>query len=191
MATTLIAPTKTHSSPATSSSTASGSPPPEDLRHHQSGHRRMLRQVAEAGADDVDRAVAAARTAFERPAGAWRAMPPASAAACLEARRAGREASTSSPSSRRWTTASRSSSRAKSTCRWRRRPPLLRGWADKIHGETVNTFDNAFTYTLREPVGVVGAITRGTSRCCWPRGRSHPRWPAATPWSSSPPRRRR
>ena len=32
------------------------------------------------------------------------------------------------------------------------------GWATKIHGETVNTFDNAFTYTLREPVGVVAAI---------------------------------
>jgi acyl-CoA reductase-like NAD-dependent aldehyde dehydrogenase len=32
------------------------------------------------------------------------------------------------------------------------------GWATKIHGETVNSFENAFTYTLREPVGVVGAI---------------------------------
>jgi acyl-CoA reductase-like NAD-dependent aldehyde dehydrogenase len=32
------------------------------------------------------------------------------------------------------------------------------GWATKIHGETVNTFETAFTYTLREPVGVVGAI---------------------------------
>lgn len=32
------------------------------------------------------------------------------------------------------------------------------GWATKIHGETVNTFDNAFTYTMREAVGVVGAI---------------------------------
>jgi len=32
------------------------------------------------------------------------------------------------------------------------------GLATKIHGETVNTFDGAFTYTLREPVGVVGLI---------------------------------
>ena len=32
------------------------------------------------------------------------------------------------------------------------------GWATKIHGETVNTSENAFTYTLREPVGVVGMI---------------------------------
>src|SRR5215471_29177 len=32
------------------------------------------------------------------------------------------------------------------------------GWATKIHGETVNASDSAFTYTLREPVGVVGVI---------------------------------
>ena len=32
------------------------------------------------------------------------------------------------------------------------------GWATKIHGETVNTVETAFTYTLREPVGVVGMI---------------------------------
>lgn len=32
------------------------------------------------------------------------------------------------------------------------------GWADKIHGETVPVKGNHFTYTLREPVGVVAAI---------------------------------
>src|ERR1700692_3823835 len=32
------------------------------------------------------------------------------------------------------------------------------GLATKIHGETVNTLEAAFTYTLREPVGVVGLI---------------------------------
>jgi aldehyde dehydrogenase (NAD+) len=32
------------------------------------------------------------------------------------------------------------------------------GWATKLHGDTVNINENAFTYTLREPVGVVGAI---------------------------------
>jgi acyl-CoA reductase-like NAD-dependent aldehyde dehydrogenase len=32
------------------------------------------------------------------------------------------------------------------------------GWADKIHGETVPVKGNYLTYTLREPVGVVGAI---------------------------------
>src|SRR5436309_1521311 len=28
------------------------------------------------------------------------------------------------------------------------------GLATKMHGETVNTFESGFTYTLREPVGV-------------------------------------
>jgi len=32
------------------------------------------------------------------------------------------------------------------------------GWTTKIHGETLALRDNAFTFTLRQPVGVVGAI---------------------------------
>ena len=32
------------------------------------------------------------------------------------------------------------------------------GWADKITGDTLPVSGNFFTYTLREPVGVVGAI---------------------------------
>ncbi|HKD91541.1 MAG TPA: aldehyde dehydrogenase family protein, partial [Terriglobales bacterium] len=32
------------------------------------------------------------------------------------------------------------------------------GWATKICGETINSRPNAFTYTLREPLGVVAAI---------------------------------
>jgi aldehyde dehydrogenase (NAD+) len=32
------------------------------------------------------------------------------------------------------------------------------GWATKIHGETLQIRENAFTFTLRQPVGVVGAI---------------------------------
>lgn len=33
------------------------------------------------------------------------------------------------------------------------------GWSGKITGETIPVSDRAFTYTLREPIGVVGAIT--------------------------------
>jgi len=33
------------------------------------------------------------------------------------------------------------------------------GWSGKVTGETLPVAENAFTYTLREPVGVVGAIT--------------------------------
>ena len=32
------------------------------------------------------------------------------------------------------------------------------GWATKIHGETLSLREGAFTFTLRQPVGVVGAI---------------------------------
>jgi aldehyde dehydrogenase (NAD+) len=32
------------------------------------------------------------------------------------------------------------------------------GWSGKVTGETIPVQDNAFTYTLREPIGVVGAI---------------------------------
>ncbi len=32
------------------------------------------------------------------------------------------------------------------------------GWTTKIHGETLNLRDGAFTFTLRQPVGVIGAI---------------------------------
>ena len=33
------------------------------------------------------------------------------------------------------------------------------GWSGKVTGETIPIADNAFTYTLREPIGVVAAIT--------------------------------
>lgn len=32
------------------------------------------------------------------------------------------------------------------------------GWADKIHGQTIDTDDNSLTYTRHEPVGVCGQI---------------------------------
>jgi aldehyde dehydrogenase (NAD+) len=35
---------------------------------------------------------------------------------------------------------------------------LNAGWTTKIHGETLNLRDDAFTFTLRQPLGVVGAI---------------------------------
>jgi acyl-CoA reductase-like NAD-dependent aldehyde dehydrogenase len=32
------------------------------------------------------------------------------------------------------------------------------GWTTKIHGDTLNLRDGAFTFTLRQPIGVIGAI---------------------------------
>ena len=32
------------------------------------------------------------------------------------------------------------------------------GWTDKIHGDTIPTDGNFFSYTRKEPVGVVGQV---------------------------------
>ncbi len=39
------------------------------------------------------------------------------------------------------------------------------GWADKLEGRTIPVRGNFLSYTLRQPVGVVGQIIPGTSRC--------------------------
>lgn len=42
----------------------------------------------------------------------------------------------------------------------------MAGWATKIEGETIPISDGNFSnYTVRPPVGVVGASSRGISRC--------------------------
>jgi len=120
----------------------------------------VLTQVSEATAQDVDQAVAAARKAFDDMGGSWRKM------------------SASERGKIMWRIAdlidknidelaeleTLDNGKPIFESRYVDMPmvaDVLRyfaGWATKIHGETVNTFNNAFTYTLREPVGVVGAI---------------------------------
>ena len=56
------------------------------------------------------------------------------------------------------------------------------GLATKIHGETVNTFETAFTYTLREPVGVVGLIVPWNFPLLLASWNSGQRWLAGTRW---------
>src|SRR4051794_34369329 len=120
----------------------------------------VLTQVAEASAADVDRAVAAARQAFEDRSGAWRK---------LSASERGRLI---------WKLADLVEKNIEELAeletldngkpifesRYVDMPMVVdvlryyAGLATKIHGETVNTSEGAFTYTLREPVGVVGLI---------------------------------
>jgi len=121
----------------------------------------VLTQVAEASAADVDRAVAAARAAFEKTGkGSWRSISASERGRLL------------------WKLADLVEKNLEELAeletldngkpifesRYVDMPMVIdvlryyAGWATKIHGETVNTLDNAFTYTLREPVGVVGAI---------------------------------
>jgi aldehyde dehydrogenase (NAD+) len=121
---------------------------------------KELTQVASASAQDVDAAVQAARKAFDDLQGPWRKMSASERGRIL------------------WKLAelieknidelaeleTLDNGKIINESRYVDMPmaaDVLRyygGWATKIHGETVNTFENAFTYTLREPVGVVAAI---------------------------------
>ena len=109
---------------------------------------------------DLDRAVAGARKAFE--SGPWAAMKPRQRGRILIARRRAPALARRRvrQASRRRTTASPSSSRPRSTCR--RPPSASRTSASTPTSSTATRIPgrpDAFLMTVREPVGVVGAIT--------------------------------
>ena len=116
-----------------------------------------LTQVAAGDAADVDRAVAAARTAFEDAA--WARMDAADRGALL------------------WRIADAIEARSKELARLEvldNGKPIREaqidiatavdafryyaGWATKLQGDTIPVRGNVLNYTLREPLGVVGAI---------------------------------
>ncbi len=117
----------------------------------------VLAKIPEASKADVDNAVKAARKAFEE--GPWHRMSASERGRCLykladlveqchdelsqlETLDSGKpivEARTDVPE-------------VANTLRY------YAGWATKIEGETINANSNFFTYTLREPIGVVGQI---------------------------------
>jgi acyl-CoA reductase-like NAD-dependent aldehyde dehydrogenase len=119
-----------------------------------------IADVASAGVDDVDAAVRAARTQME-PGSEWQKMKPRDRAKVM------------------WRLADMLSARAEEIGRIEtidNGKPIFEsqyvdtpaaaeclyyfaGWSGKVTGETIPVSDGAFTYTLREPVGVVGAIT--------------------------------
>ncbi len=113
--------------------------------------------VAEADAADVDAAVRAARAAFE---GDWGRMRPADRGQVLlrlaELIRRDQEELIELESL--------DSGKPVSAVRRQDLPAVIdtllyyAGWADKIHGEVIPARTDALTYTLREPLGVVGAI---------------------------------
>ena len=118
-----------------------------------------IADIASAGPEDVDAAVRAARTQME-PGSEWQKMKPRDRAKIL------------------WKIADMLVSRAEEIGRIEtldNGKPIFEsqfvdtpaaaeclyyfaGWSGKVTGETNPVADNAFTYTLREPVGVVGAI---------------------------------
>lgn len=119
-----------------------------------------LTRLVEASATDIDRAVQSARQAFESRSGAWRKMSASERGRLI------------------WKLADLIEKNLEELAeletldngkpifesRYVDLPMVVdvlryyAGWATKISGETVNTFESAFTYTLREPVGVVGLI---------------------------------
>ncbi len=120
----------------------------------------VLTQIAEASTGDIDRAVEAARRAFEDRTGPWRKMS-ASERGRLIWRLADLVEKNIDELAELETL---DNGKPIFESRYVDMPMVIdvlryyAGWATKIHGETVNTFETAFTYTLREPVGVVGMI---------------------------------
>jgi aldehyde dehydrogenase (NAD+) len=118
-----------------------------------------LAQVAEADREDVDRAVRAARRAFE---GHWAKTKPAQRQLALFRLADLVEANGDELAELEVLNNGMPIAMAKAAVP--RVADLLRyygGWATKIHGETIPTSvpGEYFTYTVREPIGVVGAIT--------------------------------
>ena len=114
-------------------------------------------QVAEADKSDVDRAVQAARKALEQ--GPWKTMDAADRGrlmfklADLVEQNAEELAALESLNSGKIITDARGDMQGVvNTLRY------YAGWADKIEGRTVPVRGNFLSYTLRQPVGVVGQI---------------------------------
>ena len=120
----------------------------------------VLTQIVEASPEDVDRAVKAARRAFDDRNGAWRKMSAGQRGQLLwrlvdlVEKNLDEFAELETLDNGKPIFESRyvDMPMVVSVLRY------YAGWATKIHGETVNTTEAAFTYTLREPVGVVGLI---------------------------------
>jgi aldehyde dehydrogenase (NAD+) len=120
----------------------------------------VLTEIVEASVEDVDRAVQAARRAFEDRSGPWRKMS-ASERGRLIWKLADLVEKNIDELAELETL---DNGKPIFESRYVDMPMVIdvlryyAGWATKIHGETVNTSETAFTYTLREPVGVVGMI---------------------------------
>jgi acyl-CoA reductase-like NAD-dependent aldehyde dehydrogenase len=120
---------------------------------------QVLAKVAEADAEDVDRAVAAARRAFE--SGSWPKLTPSQRGrllwkvADLIEQHAEELAELETVDNGKPIKYSRLADVPLTADHFR----YFAGWATKLEGETIPvSIPNMFTYTLREPVGVVGQI---------------------------------
>ena len=120
----------------------------------------VLTQIAAASSADIDRAVEAARRALEDRNGPWRKM-----SASERGRMIWKLADLLEQNIDEFAELETlDNGKPIFESRYVDMPMVIdvlryyAGLATKIHGETVNTMETAFTYTLREPVGVVGMI---------------------------------
>ncbi|HZM69661.1 MAG TPA: aldehyde dehydrogenase family protein [Candidatus Cryosericum sp.] len=118
-----------------------------------------ITEVAEGGAADIDRAVQAARRAFD--SGPWGKMPASERGRILW--RIGDRIEAEVAELARLETLDQGKTITDST---KVDVPMaadcfryFAGWAGKIDGETIAVRAPCLNYTLREPIGVVGAIT--------------------------------
>src|ERR1700689_4697058 len=115
-------------------------------------------QVAEADSADVEKAVRAARTAFEH--GPWRKMPASERGrllhrfADLVEKNADELARLESLDNGKPFSVARAVDVPASVSCYR----YFAGWADKVHGKTIPIDGDYFCYPRHEPVGVVGQI---------------------------------
>lgn len=120
----------------------------------------VLTQIVEASTEDVDRAVSAARRALEDRSSPWRKMSASERGkmiwrlADLVEKNIDELGELETLDNGKPISESRNIDMPMVIDVFR----YFAGLATKIQGETVNTFETAFTYTLREPVGVVGLI---------------------------------
>src|SRR5216110_3123770 len=132
----------------------------ETFATHNPATEEKIADVASASAEDVDAAVRAARAQME-PGSEWQKMKPRDRGKIL------------------WRIADMLAARAEEIGRIEtidNGKPIFEsqfvdtpaaaeclyyysGWSGKVTGETIPVAETAFTYPLREPVGVVGAIT--------------------------------
>jgi aldehyde dehydrogenase (NAD+) len=120
----------------------------------------ILCEVASAGPEDVDAAVRAARAQME-PGSEWQKMKPRDRAKVLwkladllMARAAEIGRIETLDNGKPIFESQFVDTPAAAECLY-----YFAGWSGKVTGETIPVADNAFTYTLREPLGVIGAIT--------------------------------
>jgi len=119
-------------------------------------NEKPIISVYEATEKDVDTAVAAARAAFE---GSWRQVTPSDRGRLINklADLMERDIDTIAAvealdNGKAFTMAKVDTANAIGCLRY------YAGWADKIHGQTIDTNPETLTYTRHEPVGVCGQI---------------------------------